>query len=1220
MSRFTCVPNAPSIFGKSRRGIFVFIAILFSFVPSFYAQSNAQAVPHATARVTAQVSDNVRTQLTGFAPFAQMASQDLGAISGSTELNHMILLLQPSQAQQQDLEQLLADQINPASPHFHQWLTPASFGDRFGVATEDITAVTTWLASHGLTVDEIPAGRRSIIFSGTATQLAEAFSTELHHYTVGTQTRVANASAPQIPSALAPVVSGLLSLNDSPRMANHRNLGVFQLDRGKGTVTQISSVTTQPTQELQAEGVTVDSSKIAPQFTTTIGTTTYHIVAPYDFATVYNLKQLWNAGIDGSGQTIAIVSRSDLNLSDVDKFRANFGLPASKVNKIYATATPGITADVEETALDVEWSGAVAKGATIDLVIAGSSLTSDGVDLSALYIVNNNIAPVLSMSYGACEFSIGVDGNNFYKTLWQQAAAQGQTVFVSSGDAGATTCDQGGIYSSLGLSVNGLGSTPYNVSVGGTDLYGTYSAPTTYWNASNDPATLSSALSYVPEVPWNDSCGNPVLLSILQAKKGYTDTSTAALCADSKVSTSNYRNIVGGGGGASNCLTSTDGTIATCTGGYPKPSWQIGKGVPNDGARDLPDVSLFAGDGLWGSFLPYCVSSVTATGICDLSSTTNIQGAGGTSFASPAFAGIMALINQKTASIQGNANPTFYKLAANQNSLDCTVESTSSTSGCIFHDVDLGANATPCYAYGKAKDCTTATTGAIWGVVNGYNAGKGYDPASGLGSVDITNLVNSWSSVTSALTATTTTLALGSTTADYGSGIAAKVSVAAKSGTPTGDYIVAANGLTGRQDSDPQGTLVNGSGTLTLSLLPVGSYPVQAHYAGDGTFASSYSAAQSITISKAATTTSVTASRTSLTSKQSSLLAITVSASGAGDAPSGNITVTNSATGSVLGTYALTQSPTSVSSSINVDIYGTQLVAGVNTLTLSYAGDSNYVASVATVDLSFAAPFAASLSSNTLTLTTTSSAVAASTTLALAPASGSTLAYPIALSCTGTLPVGASCSVSSAVLSSPTTSATVTLSYSPVIAANTEPSSPGSNSRIPVATFAGVILMVAVFRRRRPVALLGLLVMTALPLAGLLGCSGSSSPGSILTLTSSTTSTTLGSSVTFNTLLIGTNSSSAINGNVVLNDNYHGSARTLGTVAVSANGTASLTLSTLGIGNHSIIAIYGGSGAFSGTTSSTPANVSVASVASLTVMATDANGYSVALPLGVKLQ
>jgi pseudomonalisin len=379
-----------------------------------------------------------------------------------------------------------------------------------------------------------------------------------------------------------------------------------------------------------------------------------YYLAPADFATIYDLGPLYQQGIGGSGQSVAIVARSNIKLADARQFRTFFGLPANDPQIIVNGADPGIWNSNEETEadLDVEWSGAVARDATIKFVVSKSTNSSDGVDLSAQYIVNHNLAPVMSTSFGLCEAALGSSGNNFLNSLWQQAAAEGITVFVSSGDSGAAGCDSASASTAThGRAVNGLCSTPYSVCVGGTEL-NDVSNPTLYWAASNSAGTQASALSYIPEVAW-DASG-----------PGY--------------------GLWASGGGAS--------TV------YAKPSWQTGTGVPADGKRDVPDVALTSAghDG----YIIYQNGGLYVVG--------------GTSAASPSFAGVMALVVQNTAARQGNANLAFYSLAVKQRA----------GGAAAFHDITIGNNSVP----GQA----------------GFNATVGYDEAAGLGSIDGSVLVNHW--------------------------------------------------------------------------------------------------------------------------------------------------------------------------------------------------------------------------------------------------------------------------------------------------------------------------------------------------------------------------------------------------------------------------------------------------------------------------------------------
>lgn len=1196
-----------------RRYLLLAAALLVTCAMTMYGQSRS-LVP---ARVLTTVNMTELTRLQGNAMVSKVATADLGSIDGSTQMSHMLLLLEPSNEQKQELTQLIAAQLDPTSLYFHKWLTPTEFGQRFGVAQADIDKVTAWLESNGFTVDEVAANHRVVVFSGTASQVSGAFHTSFHRYQMSQSVRIANDSDPQVPMALSPVIHGLVSLNDSERKPMHRSYGLFKYNAETKALTPVS---------VAADSVSPaagNTGGVQAMTSVTVNSTLFHAVSPYDFAAIYNLKPVWSQGYDGTGQSIAIISPSDLNQSDVDSFRAQFGLPPTHMTKIYASTNPGITANVEETALDVEWSGAVAKGANIDLVIGAATLTTDGVDIASLYAVNNNVAPIISLSYGECEFYLGASGNAFYNALWEQAAAQGQSVFVASGDAGASTCEQGSYVSTLGKTVNGLGSTPYNVSVGGTDLYGTYTNTAAYWNSTNDSTTMASATGYIPEIPWNDSCGNPQLLGVLQAKKGFTETTTAALCGNAtKITTSNYRSIVGGGGGASNCISTTDGTITGCTGGYPKPSWQAGSGVPADGVRDLPDVSLFAGDGLWGSFYLYCYSQATTTQTCDLSNSTNVQGAGGTSFATPAFAGIMAIINQKMGVSQGNPAPVFYALANTQTALNCNSLDGSASPSCIFHDVQAGSNAGACYYKSStgARDCTVSSTSNTYGVVNGNAATAGYDLAIGLGSVDITNLVSNWSAVSLARNTTTTALTLSSKAMAYGSNQTASIAVSSASGTPTGDVSILPSSTAANAFISSPGTLAKGSATLSLSLLPVGSYTVKAHYAGDTNYLASDSATQSITVTQAATAMTASLSRSAITAGQTSMLSIAVSAAGAGLNPTGTVTVTDTTTGATLGTYTLTPSSTAVASAYNLSITPTSLVGGANTLTIAYSGDINYAASNTTATLTFSAPLALTLGSSALTLTTGTSASSVSTTLAVTAANGGSLSYPISLSCTGTLPNGASCNLSQTLLTSPATSATVSVGFTPP-AAEARLEQPNSRFSAKPLLFLGFGFLLLLRRKNRIFLSLSVVMMACAGMLSLAACSSSPAITSYVSLSSSSTTVAQGSPLTLtSTVNYANTNQNATLAPVAINDMFRGANHLLGSITfnntsgITATGT--LSTSALGIGTHLLTASYTGQpGSISNTLT-----VNVTNSSTLAIHAVDANGYAVTAPLGVTLQ
>ncbi len=496
---------------------------------------------------------------------------DQGAADPETPLQRLVLVLEPDAAQQAELDALVEAQHTPGSPLHHQWLTPAEYGARFGASAGDIAQITAWLQNHGFTVEPAGASGRVIIFTGNAGQVEDTFHTEMRHYLVNGKMHLANSQDPQIPRELAPVVKGILSLHDFRRMP------------------QISSFRRLARADAANPEITDGG---------------YHYLAPADYGVIYDLNPQYNAGITGKGVSIAIVGRSDINLSDVSLFRSSFGLPASQPTVIHDGADPGINdeyGDQDESTLDVEWSGGVGYGATIDFVVAESTATTDGVDLSAQYIVDHDLAPVMSTSYGACEAEEGSAELAFYDSLWEQAASEGISAFVAAGDSGAAGCDAGSSAKGSVAGVNGLCSSPYSTCVGGTEFY---EGSGTYWSATNNSTNDGSALSYIPEKVWNESA--------LDGGSG----------------------LWAGGGGVSEV--------------YSQPSWQAGiTGSAANGMRTVPDVSLSAAshDGYW-------IYEDGGPGVI-----------AGTSAASPSFAGIMSMVVEKHGGVgQGNANPALYAL------------------------------------------------------------------------------------------------------------------------------------------------------------------------------------------------------------------------------------------------------------------------------------------------------------------------------------------------------------------------------------------------------------------------------------------------------------------------------------------------------------------------------------------------------------------------------
>jgi len=747
---------------------------------------SAQQTP---ALVTQPVDNSVRTVLPGNVHPLALPQFDQGEAPADLVLHRMLLVLKRGDQQETTLRRLIENQQNKKSPNYHQWLTPEEFGTQFGSADSDIAAVTHWLQASGFQVTQVTNGRTLIEFNGTAGQVRQAFGTAIHKYVVKGESHWANASDPSVPTALAPVIAGVNKLNDFRKKAQNIYLGTYS----------------EKTKQLTPQG---------PEYTFAGCGGECYAVTPFDFATIYNLSPLWSATptIDGTGQTIAIVGDSDINPSDATTFWSLFGFgtpglpPMPTLTVTTNGPDPGFNPDETEGDVDTQWAGAAAPGATIDYVTSEDTETDDGVDLSALYIVDNNVAPVMSYSYGLCEAALGNDGLAFYGTLWEQAAAQGITVMVSTGDSGSAGCDnddaQPPAPAQNGLAVSGIASTPFNVAVGGTD-FNQYNTWSTYWNSTNDATTQESAKGYIPETSWNSSCTNGVFQFV---SGGSTNPETN--CNNAKFDA--FLDPVGGGGGASTYWLT--------------PTWQTGTGVPGTTARYLPDVSLFASSGFISSFYLICQSDVG--GACDLS---NLLGLGGTSFASPAFAGIMALVNQQHGP-QGIANLVLYNLSAK-------------SGADAFHDVPVGStNAMPCTT--GTPNCVTSKSGDAVGVLSGYSTTLGYDLATGLGSVNAANLVNNWDDVT--FTPTTTTLALNSGNSvniTHGDSVTVTVSAAptSGSGTPTGDVAILVNPGTPGNPGIDGNTLSGGTITWPTSLLPGGTYKVIAHYEGDTTYGGSYS-------------------------------------------------------------------------------------------------------------------------------------------------------------------------------------------------------------------------------------------------------------------------------------------------------------------------------------------------------------------------------------------
>ncbi len=852
---------------------------------------------------------------------------DAGVVEPEMQLDRMILELEPSSAQQAELDALVEAQHDPDSPLFHQWLTPAEYAARFGVSAQDLARVTGWLASHGFQVDEVAASNRQIVFSGTAGQVLDTFHTEIHHLLVNGESHLANVQDPQIPAAMAGVVGGVVSLHDFRRQG------------------AISSRTALASTETRA----LNGAK--PQFSS--GTTNY--LFPADWAAIYDLNSLYSAGTTGKGTTIAIVGRSNINLSDVATFRSTSALAANAPTVVLVSTDPGLVAgDQDESTLDVEWSGAVAPGAAVKFVVGASTNTTDGVDLSAQYVVNHTAAQVVSTSYGSCEEYMGTTELAFYNGLWEQAAGEGMSAFVSSGDSGASGCDGGSSTTGSGQAVNGLCSSPYSTCVGGTE-FNEGANDSKYWSSTNG-AGDESALGYIPEKVWNESASD-------------------------------------GGSG----LWSSGGGVSLV---YPQPSFQ--KGVSGtsaaNGMRAVPDVAMSAAghDG-------YIIVEDGSYWII-----------AGTSAASPSFAGVMALVVQsKGGTGQGNANAGLYPLVnATHNPFHATPSGNNSVPGVTgftasgnTYNLATGLGSVDGAVLvsewgsgsgGGSKDFTltpSATSGTVLvGKSTTFTIGA---TASGTAKNTIALKATAPTGVTAGISpasilpgaSATVTIAVGSTAASGSQSIS--ITGTDSTGTQTVTYALTVTplptlALTAASSavSVPQG----GSGTVSLTATTGGSYSgniglsvsglptgVTAGWSANPIAGASGSSTNSETLTLTATPTATVGSAT-----------ISVTATGDSLTASQTVTVQVQSPGVTL---AATPTSVSVQSLATATVTVTATPAGGAAIPAAAAGSSISVASG--LPKGFTAAWSApAVNSNgaavwTLTLTGSSTAAAGTSTLGL---------------------------------------------------------------------------------------------------------------------------------------------------------------------------------------------------------------------------------------------
>jgi subtilase family serine protease len=806
---------------------FLWVCGLLAACAMIFPSAGAQSVaPRILSEANSAETSVLRNSLH---PLAQ-AQFDAGRMPAETRLNGISILFSRTALQEADLKALIAAQQNPASPFYHQWLTPEQFAARFGMSDADLSKVQSWLQQQGFSIDSVARSKNAIHFTGTARQVEQAFSTEMHFYKVSGTQSFAPSTALSVPSTVAPVVLSIQNLDSfrpMPRLITKKNLH--------------SKFTQAATGEI--------------------------LFSPGDIRTAYDVTPLYNASITGAGQSITLVGQSAVQTGDLEAFQSAAGLaikdptqflvPNSGDSTVNGLAPQG--GDEVESDLDLEWSNAMAPGATINFVYTGNNANYGAFD-SIQYAIDQQIGTIISSSYGECEaylpqttLGIGSSAEPALETAFEQATVQGQSIMAAAGDQGSTDCNEylgpgtGTILTATDttLAVDYPASSQYVTGIGGTEISQAQTAYFTpggaYWEAATGNSdVVNSVQQYIPEVVWND------------------DSAQFGLSA--------------GGGGASTLFN--------------KPSWQTGvTGIPSGNSRYVPDLALYASPN-WPGFL-FCSSDTSAWNLGQESScssgfedsaTGDLTAAGGTSFDGPIFSGILALINQKQgySAGQGLVNPTLYKLASN-----------STTYQSAFHAIQSGNN-----------DCAASSTwcGSTTGGFS-VSGSLGYSEVGGLGSIDANNLATAWPASTSisSLIDTTTTVTASNTAPNVGASDTFTVTVAAAMGTvvPTGTVNVSVDGAT----AIPETLSTNGTVVYTTSFSTAGSHTVFAQYAGNTVFAASPASeagsatVEVATVSSGKGTISLSASPSSLTVAQGS---------------NGNETITVTPAGGYTGTVDLT--------------------------------------------------------------------------------------------------------------------------------------------------------------------------------------------------------------------------------------------------------------------------------------------------------------------------
>jgi subtilase family serine protease len=1035
-----------------RKVWYVFSAPFLLLIAASVLSPASQAQALLQDRITEPVDHSNMVAIAGSVHPLASAESDQGLADNAKVLEGLVINFQRSEEQQAGLNALLQAQQDPNSPNYHKWLTPEQFGQQFGMSPADLAKASQWLQQEGFTITSVAQSNNAIGFSGSIATVEKAFQTQIHNYSANGETHFANATPISIPTALAGAVSSVRGLDDfrlKPRLR-------YPVSRSTNSDAHFTS-----------------------------GISGAHYLSPGDISVIYDLNPLYTAGFTGKGVTIGVIGQTDIALADITNFRGASGLPVNNptVFTVPGTTPPSVangaaSGDLAESDLDLEWSGGLATGASIVLV------NSNDVSVSLQYAIQNAIngitIPIISQSYGSCEANYNTASLTAMESVLQQANAQGQTVLLAAGDTGAADCDSSSTSTitsaTRGLAVDYPGSSAYVTDMGGTEFMGDGTAANpqtgagTYWNSSGTGGVsndlITSAKSYIPEMVWNDTA----------------------------FEIANGGGLSAGGGGVSSL--------------WAKPSWQAGVvGIPSDGHRDVPDISMDAAvdhdgylyctqvttDGSPNAYVSSCQPTSFRLGDGNQADNNSLLGiAGGTSFSAPTFAGILAIIEQKLGSGggQGNINPTLYTLAAN-----------ATTYASAFHDITTGNNQVPCTT--GSTNCPTGSNPVI-----GYTAATGYDQATGLGSIDANNLATAFASLVTATGTTTSLTASPGTSLVINESVTFTATVAPNtlSTVPTGTVTFFVDGTA--QAPITLSTTAPYIATLKTGFPTSGSHTVVATYSGDSTYKGSSSSNLTVSIAAsgiAATTTAVAASPTTFALGSAVTLTATVTGTTV-DTLTGPVTFSTGGItiGTVKQVSLATGNTATAVLTVSAATASLGFAAGTDTITASYGGDTyNAVSSgnttvtvtnpsitVSATNMTISSPSPGNSGSSTITLTSTGGYSGTVTVSASSSSLDADYEFGSAGAQTASVPLSAG------------GTGTTTMTIQTISASGNLRKAPAGNfrktsSRIAAAggTAAGCILLLLIpgIRRKRWPAALAMLVFLSVS-AGL-GCGGGGGGG-----------------------------------------------------------------------------------------------------------------------------